>query len=72
LIDIDVTDWRQFHRILVRIKDLPGTIWVRRQAEQDTELDTSKTKARRSARSPSAKPIKRSTKPAFSWRFLGR
>ncbi len=37
-ISIDVTDWVQFHCILVRIEDLPGTIRVRRiEVESDRE-----------------------------------
>jgi (p)ppGpp synthase/HD superfamily hydrolase len=27
---LDVENWLQFNRVLVRVEDLPGTIWVRR------------------------------------------
>jgi len=40
LIGIDITSWVQFHRVLVRIEDLPGTIQVRRaQTGSDKNYD---------------------------------
>jgi RelA/SpoT family (p)ppGpp synthetase len=53
---IDIEDWLQFHRVLTRIEDLPGTIWVRRRpspdmqrsAEQETEATQSHAAERRS------------------------
>jgi GTP pyrophosphokinase len=69
-IAIDVTDWRQFHRILVRIEDLPGTISVRRQSPPSPEQDTP-AKARQPERTPPAETHKRPRRAPFSWRFLG-
>jgi GTP pyrophosphokinase len=69
-IRIDVTDWRQFHRILVRIEDLPGTISVRRQIPSSTDQDTPAA-VRQSETTLSTKPPKRPRRAPFSWRFLG-
>jgi GTP pyrophosphokinase len=68
-ITIDIADWRQFHRILVRIEDLPGTIWVRRLTEADKERVLSR--PRPIDRTPSTKSLKGLRRPPFSWRFLG-
>ena len=47
---IDIEDWRQFHRILARIEDLPGTIQIQRRTSTD-------------ARPPAAQRPRRSTRP---------
>jgi len=67
---IDVTDWRQFHRILVRIEDLPGTLSVRREVTSGAEQGTPTT-VRQSERTLSDDSHKRSRRAPFSWRFLG-
>lgn len=68
-ITIDVTDWHQFHRILVRIEDLPGTIWVRRQAPSGTEPGTAS--VRRDEQAPTTKPQRRPIRTHLPWRFFG-
>jgi GTP pyrophosphokinase len=68
-ISIDVADWRQFHRILVRIEDLPGVIWVRRQLA--LEQGPGDSQAHQLGILSPAKSTKKLRVPAFSWRFLG-
>jgi (p)ppGpp synthase/HD superfamily hydrolase len=68
-VTIDVTDWRQFHRILVRIEDLPGTISVRRQATGGQRQD--KPSMRKGARKLSTKAPRRLIRAPFLWRALG-
>ena len=67
-ITVDVTDWRQFHRILVRIEDIPGTISVRRQLVEESADEDG---ARPAARTALSKSLKGARRPPFSWRFLG-
>jgi GTP pyrophosphokinase len=70
VISIDVENWLQFHRVLVRIEDLPGTIWVKRQTTPATPL--SAREWRQAAHTPTDKRHRRPRGPLFSLRFLGR
>jgi GTP pyrophosphokinase len=62
---IDIEDWFQFHRVLTRIGDLPGTIRVRRQLPPAMRSNTSKTK--RPPKNPPPKTQRRLRFPLFSW-----
>jgi hypothetical protein len=67
-ISIDVGDWRQFHRILAQVEDLPGTLSVCRQPVSSTQSTDA---LRQAKRTPFAKPQKRPRRPPFSLRFFG-
>jgi GTP pyrophosphokinase len=67
-VTVDVSDWRQFHRILVRIEDIPGTISVQRQVIGEGKDEHSARAAERHTLERSLKGTRRA--PVF-WRFLG-
>jgi (p)ppGpp synthase/HD superfamily hydrolase len=62
---IDVEDWLQFHRVLARIDDLPGTIHVRRTLSVTTRHDPHE--GPRLARSATTKRRNRLRVPLLSW-----
>ena len=66
---IDIENWFQFHRVLVRIEDLPGTIRVRRQPPMTMRENASK--AKRPPNNPHAKAPRRLRIPLISWLIGG-
>jgi hypothetical protein len=66
---IDIEDWFQFHRVLARIEDLPGTIRVRRQLSTAIRQNSSRTK--RPPKNPPPKAQRRLRIPLISWLLGG-
>jgi GTP pyrophosphokinase len=68
---IDIEDWLQFHRVLARIEDLPGTIRIQRRAPSDNARPPA-TKRPRPPTRPDAGRQRQSRIPLFSWLLSGQ